>query len=378
MPVTLHRLLRAVFGFFIYCISTLGLAHEIRPAVVDMSITEQATYQISIRLNLEAIIAGIGPAHDDTSESVNADRYKALRQLSKADLEQAFIKFQAAFLENIRLSSQQALLHPAVTEVQIPETGDVTLARDSVIILAGQFPYGTTAFKWQWTESFGASALRVSTHLATDIYTAYLQPGDITEAIPITGIVEYSTWKAFTNYVVVGFEHIIPKGLDHILFVIGLFLLSMKLRPLIWQITSFTVAHSITLALGILGLVQIPASIVEPLIALSIVYVCIENMLSDKLHAWRPIIVFSFGLLHGLGFATVLTEIGLSSTHFIAGLVAFNVGIELGQLSVIALCFVAVGAWFSHKDWYRARISIPASAIIAMVGAYWFIERIFL
>jgi len=378
MQVTLHGFVRLVLGFTLTFLSLYAHAHEVRPALVNLTINEDADYRIHIRLNLEAIIANIGPEHSDTSESVNAGKYDALRALPASELEREFKQFQPRFLEGIQLDADQVRLQPSVIDVQIPGTGDVALARDTVIVLVGTLPSGTRSVTWRWSEAFGANALRVSSSKNEYLYTAYLQQGNSSEPVLLTGVVRQSTWKVFTNYIVIGFAHILPKGLDHILFVVGLFLLSMKMRPLIWQVTSFTVAHSVTLALGILGLVQIPASIVEPLIALSIVYVCVENILSDKLHKWRPVIVFSFGLLHGLGFASVLTEIGLGSTHFITGLVAFNVGIELGQLTVIALCFIAVGIWFRHKDWYRSRITIPASAVIALIGAYWFVERAFL
>ena len=142
--------------------------------------------------------------------------------------------------------------------------------------------------------------------------------------------------------------------------------------------TSFTLAHTVTLALGALGIVTIPGSIVEPIIAASIVYVAIENVFSNKLHAWRPVIIFVFGLLHGLGFASVLGEFGLPAGQFVAALIGFNVGVELGQLTVIALAFLTVGYWFGGKDWYRTRIAIPASLVIAAVGTYWFVERVFL
>ncbi|MEZ5476855.1 MAG: HupE/UreJ family protein [Thiolinea sp.] len=174
----------------------------------------------------------------------------------------------------------------------------------------------------------------------------------------------------------IGFQHILPKGLDHILFVVGLFLLSTSLSVLLWQITSFTLAHSVTLALGMLGWVQVSAAIVEPLIAASIVYVCLENVFSDHLSRWRPLVIFCFGLLHGLGFASVLHEIGLQSDDFALGLIAFNVGVELGQLSIILLCFLAVGWWFGHRSWYRSVITIPASLVIAGIGTYWFLERV--
>ncbi|CAN0588825.1 unnamed protein product, partial [Ectocarpus sp. 12 AP-2014] len=131
-------------------------------------------------------------------------------------------------------------------------------------------------------------------------------------------------------------------GLDHILFVLGLFFLSTRMGPLLWQISAFTLAHTVTLALGALGYVNIPGNIVEPIIAASIVYVAVENIVSDKLHRWRPLVIFVFGLLHGLGFASVLGEFGLPADQFIPALIGFNVGVELGQLTVIAIAFLLV------------------------------------
>ena len=116
--------------------------------------------------------------------------------------------------------------------------------------------------------------------------------------------------KKIYIFIKAGFEHIIPQGLDHILFVLGLFFSSLKFRPLIIQVTAFTLAHSITLALAAAGLVQVQSYIVEPIIALSIVWVAVENTVFKKTTKWRPMVVFSFGLLHGLGFAALLTQYG--------------------------------------------------------------------
>ena len=101
----------------------------------------------------------------------------------------------------------------------------------------------------------------------------------------------------------------------------------------------------------------------------------VENIVSDRLSRWRPAVVFSFGLLHGLGFAAVLQEFGLPENGFFAALIGFNVGVELGQVVVIALAFLLVGLWFRTKPWYRRRIAVPASALIALVGAFWFLQR---
>ncbi len=181
--------------------------------------------------------------------------------------------------------------------------------------------------------------------------------------------------RKFLLFTKAGIEHIIPKGLDHILFVLGLFFSSLILRSLLWQVTAFTLAHTITLALASLGILQIPGAIVEPIIALSIVWVAIENCVFRQTNKWRPFIVFIFGLLHGLGFATVLNEYGLPQGNLVPSLLAFNVGVELGQLLVLITAAALV--WFiRHKSWYRRGVQIPASLIIALIGLFWFVERV--
>ena len=179
-----------------------------------------------------------------------------------------------------------------------------------------------------------------------------------------------------TEYIYQGFVHILPQGLDHILFVLALFLLATKTSTLLWQVSTFTLAHTITLALGIFGVINLPSSVVEPLIALSIAYVAIENIVQQKLTKWRLPIIFVFGLLHGLGFASVLVEFGLPESEYISSLISFNVGVEFGQITVIALALL-VTRWFINKPWYRQFLVIPVSAIIAVIALYWFIERVF-
>lgn len=229
-----------------------------------------------------------------------------------------------------------------------------------------------------WNPRFGPNILRVIEPGRGDGYSVYLAGGDATEPIPIAGGREQGAAAVFLNYALIGFTHIVPKGLDHILFVVGLILLSSRMRPLLVQVTSFTLAHSVTLALGVLGMVTLPPAVVEPLIAASIAYVAVENIVSDKLHRWRPAVVFGFGLLHGLGFAGVLSEVGISQSHFVTALAAFNIRVELGQIAVTVGCFLLVGLWYRHKAWYRAAITIPASVMIGVVGTYWFVERAFL
>ncbi len=369
-----HFLILTLFVSSLFSMATTS-AHEVRPSIADIHFDETGKYTLSILTNLEAMIAKIGADHKDTRESKNAKYYDNLRRMPFNVLIEEFSAFEPIMLKNIQLNfngKPQALM---IESVDIPAIGDVALARDSVIHFTGTMPTNTKSLSWQWDKSFGNAILRVSSDKNEDLYSSYLLEGKLSESIPIDGLKAPSKWKQFTNYIQIGFVHIVPKGLDHILFVVGLFLLSTQLRPLLIQITSFTLAHSVTLALGIYGVVNIPPAIVEPLIAASIIYVAIENIYADKLSRWRPLIIFLFGLLHGLGFASVLKEIGLESANFATGLIAFNIGVELGQLTVIAACFLLVGFWFRKKSWYRRVITIPASVIIAIIASYWLVER---
>ncbi len=187
--------------------------------------------------------------------------------------------------------------------------------------------------------------------------------------------------ESLWQYVVFGFEHILPKGLDHVLFVLGLYLGARSLKSLLVLVTSFTLAHSITLALAAVGAVRLSPGIVEPLIAASIAWVGVENYLMSRQagvsrsQRYRPFVVFGFGLLHGLGFASALADLRLPADRFLLALLSFNGGIELGQLAVIGLALAAT-LGFRSKSWYRARFATPASLAIAGLAAVWTVERI--
>lgn len=178
-------------------------------------------------------------------------------------------------------------------------------------------------------------------------------------------------------YFLLGFKHIIPSGVDHILFVVSLCLLSTNIKTIFWQATAFTVAHSITLALSMKNIIVAPGAVVEPIIAMSIVFVAIENMLLTELKVWRILIVFLFGLIHGMGFASSLNEIGLPVGKFYTSVIAFNAGVELGQITIITAIFVCIIIPLRHKTWYRVGIVYPISGVIALVAAFWTIQRIF-
>ena len=212
------------------------------------------------------------------------------------------------------------------------------------------------------------------------IFSTYLQPGEISaELSPLS---EATMSQTIIEYIILGMEHIVPKGLDHILFIFGVFFFAVKLKPLLWQVTMFTLAHSLTLILASLKLVFIPASIIEPLIALSIGYVAFENIFQrqGKFHSRsntiRYAVIFVFGLIHGLGFAFVLEDIGLPTGQLILSLLSFNIGVEIAQIGLVVLAYLLMFYPSKHL-WYRKAIQIPCSLVIGLIGIYWFFERVF-
>lgn len=183
--------------------------------------------------------------------------------------------------------------------------------------------------------------------------------------------------EVVTKYLFAGFEHIIPLGLDHILFILCIFFLTPKLKQLIIQASMFTLAHTITLGLAMYGVINPPLDIIEPLIAFSIVLLALENIFFNKVNPYRIVIIFLFGLIHGMGFAGALGEYGMPKYAFASALVSFNIGVELGQLTIIFIMYLLVAKPFAHKSWYKKAIVIPVNIIIALIASYWTIERIF-
>ena len=176
------------------------------------------------------------------------------------------------------------------------------------------------------------------------------------------------------TWIIAGYEHILPKGLDHILFILGLFLLQHNMRALLWQSTAFTVAHSITLGMVVMGWCHVSSSIVEPAIALSIVYVAAENLWVKELKSWRVGLIFCLGLLHGMGFASVMQELDIPAGSVMKPLLGFNLGVEFGQVTVLIAAFIVTYA-FLKKPIY-AKIRFVGSLMIALTGLYWTVERI--
>jgi HupE / UreJ protein len=357
-------------------------AHEVRPAVADVTVSETAV-EITLTAPMEPLIIGMDLAGlEDTNASPLSDRYDALRAQGPAELEAALRAAWPGIAARITILAGETRLDPQIAGLSVPEVPNLSFPRDSQLRITAALPDDGTPVQIGWDASFGSVVVRQMGG-GENAYTAILNGGALSIALPREAPVTESALTVFGRFIVSGFEHIVPKGLDHILFVLGLFFFSLRVGPLLWQVTAFTLAHTVTLALASLKIVSIPANIVEPLIAASIVYVAVENIFgrsdaSVRIGLARIAVVFGFGLLHGLGFASVLSDVGLPEGRFVVALIGFNIGVELGQLAVIAVAFMALALPFGEQSWYRRAIAVPASCVIAAVGAWWTVERVFL
>jgi len=183
-------------------------------------------------------------------------------------------------------------------------------------------------------------------------------------------------WAVIRKFVPSGVEHILI-GPDHLLFLVGLLLLGGTIRQLAVVVSAFTAAHSITLSLAALNIVNPPARIIEPAIALSIVYVGADNLMVRDGRDMRAWIAFAFGFIHGFGFANVLREMDLPRTALGWSLFSFNLGVEIGQLVVVVAVASALALLRSRSEAAGRRLALVGSVAVIAAGAFWFIQRVF-
>jgi len=358
-------------------------ADVVKPALVEINVNKQGEINIEVRASIEALLTGINGRYKNTKDAPNASEYDALRRMSSEELRPEFKKFEATFLDKVKLLDDKGdPIALSISKVKIPERGYTKIPRISVINLSGRVDLSAQWLKWYYPLSFGDHAVRL--RQVDKVKQKYhwsewqwLRNDKFSEPLSISEIVaKKPLYKTIANYIELGFKHILPKGTDHILFILGLFLFSTAWRPLLWQITMFTIAHTITLGLAMNGIFDLPARLVQPLIALSIVYVGIENVFNKSLKKSRLVLVFAFGLLHGLGFANMLADFGMPEDAFATALISFNVGVELGQLTILLGAFLLIGLWFGKRQWYKKLVINPASIAIALIAFYWFLDRL--
>jgi hypothetical protein len=364
--VLFHRAFPAVLAIaLIFGRAPVG-AHEVGTTRVS-ALLRDGRYDIEVFTDAASLLEKL--------EAVAGTRREAPTTLAAPVIEKRLTALDDIFRRRVAIEFDGSAVIPAIIYTVAASTdGSSSIA---TIHLTGEWPAGARRFQWTYSWTFASYALIVKSRPADNPATEWLEGGQPSAPWPLAVLpAPISLVATGWRYLKLGFTHIVPNGLDHMLFVLGIFLLSGRWRTVLWQVSAFTGAHSITLGLSIYGVIAVRPAIVEPLIAVSIAYVAIENILVAELKPWRIALVFAFGLLHGMGFAGALKELGLPRSEFLTALVTFNIGVEAGQLAVIGAAFVLVG-WLAHsRAWYRARIVVPASVVIACIAIYWTIERV--
>jgi hydrogenase/urease accessory protein HupE len=347
-------------------------AHEIGTTRVSVALHEDRTYVAEIVTDAATLVEKLAASADQS----------APRDNGASVLQSLLPSFDQEFRQRVKIRFDAFDDRPAITYAVGPG-GDGSSAPVATIRLAGMIPADAGHVTWSYGWTFASYALtirrvsKVSDTSDTSPVTEWLEGGQSSAPVALSAPPPtFDRLGTARRYLRLGFTHIVPGGLDHMLFVLGIYLLSSRARSVLSQVTAFTVAHSITLGLSMYGLVSVSPRLVEPLIALSIAYVAIENIFLSELRSWRVGLVFAFGLLHGMGFAGALKELGLPRAEFATALLTFNAGVEAGQLAVIGTAFLLVGWHCADRTWYRSRIVVPASLLIACTSVYWTIERL--
>lgn len=375
--IKFFKLYLFIFISIFFC--NTSIAHEIKPSIADFTY-DQGYLNFEVRLNAELILSNIDASNlSNTNSSPLTEIYDRYRQLNKKDLENSILKSWKDISSNIDIKINNKLKKIELIKIDTQDVKNFEISRDTIISFRVLLNQKSENFTFKWIKNYGPIIIRENNDLKEDdeLVTDYLQSGTETDPIFFKENNFRSMLTSFIKYFVLGIQHIIPKGLDHILFIFGLFLFSSSLNKLIKQITIFTIAHSITLIFVSLSLIKINPQIVEPIIALSIVYVGLENIFRNYIKEYmRYVVILFFGLLHGLGFALVLSDIGFRGSKLFLNLISFNIGIEIAQISIILILYLLVAIKFARNKYYRIAFQIPSSIFIASIGLYWFVERI--
>lgn len=356
---------------------SVSQSHEMRPAVIEIDIGQPEIVKLKALVNFEALLAGVSSNFGRILEHSDENpKYEELRSLPQTEFEQKVRFFLPTWITGLQLRLNGKKISLSVEKITFRKAQDKNLPRLTEIYIIGAKPESVHRLNWSLKSEFGSNILRIKTNDREKIKAYWLKSGE-NKNIKFSKNSKDNYFPTFSSFVNIGFVHILPYGLDHLLFVLGLFLLSTRIRLLLIQVTLFTFAHSFTLALlTFRAEFQIAPAIIEPLIAASIIFVAIENFFTDRLSKWRPAIIFTFGLIHGVGFSGALREVGFAEADQLVALAGFTLGVELGQIFVISIAYVLIGHWFGRKWWYRRRVARPCSMLIGIFGTFWLFQRL--
>jgi len=365
-----RRVAGCVVVVSLMAVSSLVRAHELGTTLVSAVFHDGRAYDIEIvtdAMSLAEKLEAVAGTHVPSLPPAALTPAGFARWLGERD---------DIFRQRVTAAFDGAAVRPTIRYSVSPAT-DAMSPILATIRLTGEIPRDARHFTWAYAWTFTSYALTVKGNEAAAATVEWLEGGQSSAPFPLTTPPPRARRAATAwRYLALGFAHIVPHGLDHMLFVLGIFLFSRRLRTVLWQVSAFTVAHSLTLGLSICGVIAAPPAVVEPLIAVSIAYIAIENLLLTELKPWRIVLVFAFGLLHGMGFAGALSELGLPRSDFFTALLTFNIGVEAGQLAVIGAAFLLVGWQCGDRAWYRPRVVVPASVLIGCMALYWTFDRL--
>ncbi|NYT28427.1 MAG: HupE/UreJ family protein [Candidatus Thiodubiliella endoseptemdiera] len=356
-----------------------SIADVVKPALVEISIYPDKKVKVVIDLSLEAVMTGIGTQYKKTTDAPNSTEYDELRALAPDVLRQNFKDFEGEFLNNIQFTVNNQAQVLQLENIFIDIVGYKKRPRKTQLTYTTQLSEWPKTLAWQYDKASGDSALRYQIFKKNEYKWSqwqWLRSGKPSGVIDINHPEPISTLQRLTQFMNIGFDHVIPLGWDHILFIIGMALSSLLWRKLLLLVTTFTLAHTLTLGLAMLGIVEISPSIIEPLIAFSIAYVAVENLFLNQSIKRKSSIVFFFGLIHGLGFATMLKAFEMTDDNFATTLIGFNVGVELAQIMIVLSVILVLLVLRKLRLDYRKLAVIPVSITIALIGVWWGIERI--
>jgi len=367
-----------ILSLLLIFVTSLVQADVVKPALIEISIFEDKTLTVEIDLSLEAAMTGIGTQYKNTADAPNSAQYDELRALEPDALRQRFKKFEAEFLSSLELSVNHQAQTLALINAKIDIIGYKKRPRKTTLTYQVKLSEWPKTLAWQYGKLYGDSALRWQVYKKDEYNWSqwqWLRDGKPSDLIDIDHPEPLSTAQRFYQFTGIGFDHVIPLGWDHILFIVGMALSSLLWKRLLLLVSVFTLAHTLTLGLAMVGIVEVSARIVEPLIAFSIAYVAVENLITHQSIKRKSIIVFLFGLIHGLGFASMLKEFEMAPDSFLTTLIGFNVGVELAQVVIVLFVVLTLLGLRALKLDYRQLAVIPISVIISIVGIWWGIER---